>query len=79
MDIFDNVRVDLAIVEFNGTDMSTRLSIADVRELNEQLNVNLTDTDSGSDGDSESWFASEYVSPDMRIVNAEEFFDRFCS
>lgn len=70
---------DIAIVEFNDLAMSPRLPKDEIAELNRQLNVNLTDTDSGSDGNSEEWFDSEPLPVGVHIVDADEFFDRFCN
>lgn len=64
--------VDIAIVKFNGTDMSPRLPRAEVAELQAQMNVNLSD-------DCDDWFYEEYVSPDMHVIDEREFFDRFCN
>lgn len=71
--------VDLAISAMLDTDGAEpmRLPISDIRELNEQLNVNLTDTDSGSDGDCESWFDSDTPPVGMSVISAEEFFERY--
>ena len=49
-----------------------RLPVDEIAELNRQFNVNLS-------GDDDEWFDDEYVSPDMHIVDADEFFDRFCA
>lgn len=77
IDIFDSIPVDLAINRFNDTDISPRLAISEVAELNRQLNVNLTDTDFGSDGDSEAWFDDETLPIGMSVISAEEFFERY--
>ena len=72
--------VDWAISAMLDTDGAEpmRLPVSDIQELNMQMNVNLTDSDSGSDGNCEDWFDTdpEYRS-DIRVISAEEFFDRF--
>lgn len=58
---------DAAVNEF-------RLETADIRELQSQMNVNTVDPSDGGD----EWFDTDpdYRS-DIRIIDAEEFFDRF--
>lgn len=53
-------------------DTAPRLPVAEIAELNRQLNVNFCD-------ECDEWFDEEYVSPDMHIVDEDEFFDRFCN
>ena len=60
------------------TDAAPRLPVADIAELNAQLNVNMCDV-SGSDGDSDTWFDADEYPADIQIVDTDEFFERFCS
>jgi hypothetical protein len=51
----------------------TRLDTADIRDLQSQMNCNLSDSEFAEDYlDSDPEYRS-----DIRVIDAEEFFDRF--